>query len=112
MKIDLAPQHLKRFKDICLLLWRYGRSDLVRNIDNVIDGTEVVVVSPEDRPARLADDLEAMGPTYIKLGQVLASRPDLIPEAYIKSLERLQDQIKPFPYEQVEQIFLAEFGVG
>jgi predicted unusual protein kinase regulating ubiquinone biosynthesis (AarF/ABC1/UbiB family) len=52
-----------------------------------------------------------MGPTYVKMGQVLAGRPDLLPKAYLKALARLQDKVKPFPYEDVEQIILAELGV-
>ena len=51
-----------------------------------------------------------MGPTFIKIGQLLASRSDLLPEAYLKPLERLQDNIKPFSFEEVEQIILTELG--
>ena len=52
-----------------------------------------------------------MGPTYVKLGQLLSSRSDLLPEPYLKALARLQDKVKPFPYEEVEQIILTELGV-
>jgi len=52
-----------------------------------------------------------MGPTYIKFGQLLASRPDLLPEPYLKALARLQDKVKPFPFEQVEEIVASELGV-
>ena len=62
-------------------------------------------------PDQLADDLEAMGPTYVKLGQVLSSRSDLLPEPYLKALARLQDKVKPFPFAEVEQIITAELGV-
>jgi predicted unusual protein kinase regulating ubiquinone biosynthesis (AarF/ABC1/UbiB family) len=61
-------------------------------------------------PAQLADDLEAMGPTYVKIGQVLAGRPDLLPEAYIAALARLQDGVKPFPFAEVEEIVMTELG--
>ena len=60
---------------------------------------------------QLADDLEAMGPTYVKLGQIMAGRPDLLPDAYLKALARLQDKVKPFPYEEVEKAILTELGV-
>lgn len=62
-------------------------------------------------PEQLANDLEAMGPTYVKLGQLLSSRSDLLPEPYLQALTRLQDDVKPFPYEEVEQIVLDELGV-
>jgi predicted unusual protein kinase regulating ubiquinone biosynthesis (AarF/ABC1/UbiB family) len=114
MKIALSANHLKRYKEICLLLWKYGRSDLVQQMgtEDAIDGGETRTAGPGDvAPEQLADDLEAMGPTYVKLGQVLASRADLLPEAYLKALARLQDKVKPFPYAEVEQIVCAELGV-
>ena len=114
MKIKLSANHLKRYKDICLLLWKYGRSDLVRQMgmDDSIDASEPKTSAPgEVAPEQLADDLEAMGPTYVKLGQVLASRPDLLPEAYLNALARLQDKVKPFSYAEVEQIVTKELGV-
>jgi predicted unusual protein kinase regulating ubiquinone biosynthesis (AarF/ABC1/UbiB family) len=52
-----------------------------------------------------------MGPTFIKLGQLLSTRADFLPPAYIHALTRLQDKIEPFPFEQVEAIFSGELGV-
>jgi len=52
-----------------------------------------------------------MGPTFVKLGQILSSRPDLLPETYIKALSRLQDKVKPFAFEEVEQTIVSELGV-
>jgi predicted unusual protein kinase regulating ubiquinone biosynthesis (AarF/ABC1/UbiB family) len=111
MKIKFQTIHLKRYQEIAALLWKYGRSDLVRQmgVDELLDARpETKVNGPP--PAELADDLEAMGPTFIKIGQLLSSRSDLLPEAYLKPLERLQDNIKPFSFEQVEQIILSELG--
>lgn len=73
--------------------------------------TENLADPTDAAPEQLADDLESMGPTYVKIGQVLAGRPDLLPEAYLKALERLQDRVKPFPYAEVEQIVMEELGV-
>jgi predicted unusual protein kinase regulating ubiquinone biosynthesis (AarF/ABC1/UbiB family) len=112
--MKISANHLKRYKEIALLLWKYGRSDLVRQmgIDEAIDPKEVKTASDgEATPDQLADDLEAMGPTYVKLGQVLSSRPDLLPDAYLKALARLQDKVKPFSYTEVEQIVASELGV-
>ena len=110
MKID--AQHLQRYKQFARLLWKYGRSDLVTQMGIEDDGT-VEPSSPEQAalPAQLADDLEAMGPTFVKVGQVLSSRPDLLPDAYLKSLSRLQDDVKPFPYAEVERIVQEELQV-
>ena len=114
--MKITSNHLQRYKQIAVLLWKYGRSDLVKQmeLDDTMDpGTRDNAPSdPEqaDLPAQLADDLEAMGPTYVKLGQILASRPDILPQAYIEALTRLQDKVKPFPYEQVEAIVEADIG--
>jgi len=79
MKID--AQHLQRYKQLARLLWKYGRSDLVTQMGIEDDGS-TPEPSPDQAalPTQLADDLEAMGPTFVKLGQVLSSRADLIPE--------------------------------
>jgi len=112
--MKFSATHLKRYKEIATLLWRYGRSDLVRQMTTE-DAFELNAL-PEDSsakgsPEQLADDLEAMGPAYVKLGQVLAGRPDLLPPGYIQALSRLQDKVKPFPYEDVEQIITTQLGV-
>ena len=60
---------------------------------------------------QLADDLEALGPTFIKLGQVLSGRTELLPPAYIDALARLQDDVAPFSFADVERIVEAELGV-
>lgn len=115
--MKISAGHLKRYKEITLLLWKYGRADLVRQMDGPDAGQDMPLPPPagadteKPAPEQLADDLEAMGPTYVKLGQVLASRPDLLPEAYLNALSRLQDRVKPFPSTEVEQIVTAELGV-
>jgi ubiquinone biosynthesis protein len=120
--MKLSTTHLRRYKEIAVLFWKYGRSDLAKQM-GVDEGEarahhddENFKRSTSDKsrrvtPEQLVDDLEAMGPTYVKLGQVLAGRPDLLPEAYRKSLERLQDNVKPFSYEEVEKIIEQELGV-
>jgi predicted unusual protein kinase regulating ubiquinone biosynthesis (AarF/ABC1/UbiB family) len=60
---------------------------------------------------QLAKDLEQLGPTFVKLGQLLSGRSDLLPPAYVEALSRLQDDVKPFPYADVERIVEAELGV-
>lgn len=112
--MKISANHLKRYKEIGLLLWKYGRSDLVRQmgIDEAVDPQEAKAAGTGGAtPEQLADDLEAMGPTYVKLGQVLSGRPDLLPDAYLKALARLQDKVKPFAYAEVETIVATELGV-
>lgn len=113
MGISLRPEHLKRYKDLARLAYKYGRSDLVRSAG--LEGAlEDEVKTPSDPPAKaeeLAADLERMGPTFIKLGQLLSTRPDLIPPAYAAALSRLQDKVEPFAGEEAERIVTEELGV-
>ncbi len=111
--MKFSANHLKRYRQIAALLWKYGRADLVQHM-NVEEGFDLQAPKPSaDKitPEQLADDLEALGPTYVKLGQVLAGRPDLLPEAYLKALARLQDHVKPFSYAEVDETVHAELGV-
>jgi predicted unusual protein kinase regulating ubiquinone biosynthesis (AarF/ABC1/UbiB family) len=114
MKLSLKPHHLKRYKDIALLFWKYGHSDLAKEFARDADADEQAASAAkpgQPTPEDLANDLEKMGPTFIKFGQLLASRPDLLPEPYIKALARLQDKVKPFPYAEVEEIVASELGI-
>ncbi|MDT5155978.1 MAG: ubiquinone biosynthesis protein [Acidobacteriota bacterium] len=112
MAISLKPEHLKRYKDMALLLMRYGRADLVKSagLDAAIEGMQEVEVSPA-KMEELAADVEKMGPTFIKLAQLLSTRADLLPQPYIDALTRLQDRVEPFAFNEVEQIVSTELGV-
>ncbi|MDQ3174692.1 MAG: AarF/UbiB family protein, partial [Acidobacteriota bacterium] len=109
----LKTKHLKRYKEVAMLLVKYGRSDLVKQAgleDSIeLDETQLETVMP--KAEELAADLEALGPTFIKLGQLLSTRADLLPAPYLEALTRLQDQIEPFPYEEVDRIVSGELGV-
>lgn len=94
--------HLQRWRQIAGLLWKHRGALAPRAAQGTGDR------SPAEQ---LADDLEAMGPAYVKLGQVLASRPDLLPAGYAKALSRLQDDVKPFPFETARAIVESELGV-
>ena len=112
MGISLKPEHLKRYKDIALLIARYGRPGLLKEagLDEVLeDGLRNPDLSSTGEA--LAADLERLGPTFIKLGQVLSVRPDLLPAEYTVKLARLQDVVAPFPFEEVERIVNSELGL-
>jgi ubiquinone biosynthesis protein len=102
-------EHWKRYAGIARLLVRYGRSDLVRQagLEPVLREERGAGSAPA---AGLAEELERMGPTFVKLGQLLSTRPDLLPGEQIEALARLQDQVEPFPFEQVERIVQEELG--
>jgi ubiquinone biosynthesis protein len=62
------------------------------------------------RPQSLRDALEELGTTFIKLGQILSTRPDLLPDDYIAALSTLQDSLAPLPYETVRDAVVRELG--
>jgi ubiquinone biosynthesis protein len=113
MGVSLKPEHLKRYKDLAWLLFKYGRGDLVKHAglaelmpEEPAPGAEAPAQTEE-----LAADVETLGPTFIKLGQLLSTRPDIVPPAYAQALARLQDDVAPFPFAEVERIVADELGV-
>lgn len=111
--ISLSPNHIKRYKDIGSLLIKYGHSDLVKKMKGDLpEMGDAVNASREatGKPEEFARDLERLGPTYIKLGQLLSTQTSWLPEAYILALEELQDRVEPFPFEAVDKVVAAELG--
>jgi predicted unusual protein kinase regulating ubiquinone biosynthesis (AarF/ABC1/UbiB family) len=119
MTLSLKPHSLKRYAAIARLLIKYGREDWVRSMGldaslaeaGSVAATNHQTGSNDDKADQLADDLESMGPTFVKLGQLLSSRSDLLPQPYLEALSRLQDDVEPFPGDQVEHIVSSELGV-
>ncbi|HTH02007.1 MAG TPA: AarF/ABC1/UbiB kinase family protein [Vicinamibacterales bacterium] len=112
MSLSLHPERLKRYKDVARLLFKYGRSDLVRRagLDEALAG-ETLTPEADAKPEELATDLERLGPAFIKLGQLLSTRADLLPSPYLDALGRLQDRIEPFSFAEVERVIHEDLGV-
>src|SRR5438270_7459408 len=95
MGISLRPRHLKRYRDLAWLLTRYGRPGIAKEAG--LEEADAASGQPDSpvtaEGADLAADLERLGPTYIKLGQLLSTRSDLLPEKYLEALARLQDNV-------------------
>jgi predicted unusual protein kinase regulating ubiquinone biosynthesis (AarF/ABC1/UbiB family) len=107
MKFSL--HYLKRYKDIAFLLAKY--SQVSRRTPFGFDEPATPSTNGSTKAQELPNDLERLGPTFVKLGQLLSSRADLVPEAFRKPLSRLQDKVKPFAYQDVEYIVETELGV-
>lgn len=104
--MKLGPHYLKRYKDIALLFGKYGQPGMISRF-----GFELETESLGNADAQeLPNDLEHLGPTFVKIGQLLSSRADLLPDRYLKALARLQDKVKPFAYNDVEFIVEQELG--
>lgn len=113
MGISLKPEHLKRYRDIAWLFMKYGRSDLVKQagLEDALSDESVVAEAAAPEAAELSKDLEKMGPTFVKLAQLLSTRADLLPVPYLEALARLQDDVEPFSFKEVEEIVTEELGV-
>lgn len=108
-----AAGSLSRYVDLVRLLLRYGRSDLVTG--SGLGGVDLGTSGEEGSPATaeaFAADLERMGPTWIKLGQLLSTRHDLLPAAYTEALSRLQDDVAPFDGRVAAGIVEEDLGAG
>jgi predicted unusual protein kinase regulating ubiquinone biosynthesis (AarF/ABC1/UbiB family) len=109
MHLSLRPHHVGRYREIATLLAKHGRDDLVQS--SGLDGYAELDGTPDEaRAASLAEDLERLGPTFVKFGQLLSSRPDLLRPDYVEALARLQDRCEPFPFAEVEATVQSELG--
>lgn len=97
---------LSRYHAVLRVLSRYGFGYLTGQISPGKAGE----TARGGRGERLRAALEELGPAWVKLGQMLSIRSDLLPPDMVASLERLQDQVEPVPFEAIRQVLEAEFG--
>ncbi len=123
MRIGTITQKLhdvQRFRRIMQVLVKHGFGHLISrlNIDQNIVGRGLFRFTPVKKPdtfdfpppVRARKVLEELGPTFIKLGQILSTRPDLIPLDICKEFEKLQDDVPQFEYRKVEEQIKNELG--
>lgn len=113
-------RNIRRAHDVVNVLIRYGFDDVVQEtgLDRVLYGSRraLRMIRPEKtlhrepRAVRLRKGMEELGPTFIKLGQILSTRPDLIPPSWAEEFSRLQDNVSPVPGEQIIAVINAELG--
>jgi len=117
-KLKRRYKNINRLREITTILIKYGFDYFVKQLGlaNLISkGEKILKLKPSkiaqlSLPVRVRLALEELGPTFIKLGQILSTRPDLIPSDYIEELQKLQDEVPPFAYEQVEKAIKRELG--
>ena len=101
---------MSRRQQILRLLLRYRNSGVFSGLQ-LDGGLPRNTKLPDDAdPAQFVSDLEALGTTFVKLGQVLSTRPDMIPLEYVAALERMQEQVAPIPVEQIRTVIEEELG--
>ena len=93
---------LARSAQILRFLVKYRSAGVFTGLD--LDAASMEAVeddATEGQPEAFVDDLEALGPTFIKIGQALSTRPDMVPPPYLLALERMQDDCEPIPFDEV-----------
>ena len=115
--IGRTYRHLNRYRQILSILIKFGFGDLIDrlNLEQYIDiGIQMISRKQRDREEkrtraeRMRMAVEELGPTYIKLGQILSTRPDLLPADLIKELSKLQDDVAPTPFDALKEIIELE----
>lgn len=108
---------MERYRDLARLFFRYGRKDFhldIKDPEEMLEDDDTPEPLHADVAARaqaFTAKLKEMGPTYVKFGQILSTRHDIVPAEYIRELEVLQDDVEPFSFAEVEKIVEEELGV-
>jgi ubiquinone biosynthesis protein len=101
-----------RVKEIVSVFMKHGFADLLHRMKLSRFLPTKYAENPHysqlPTPQRLRMSFEALGPTFVKLGQLLATRPDLIPEPFVEEFERLQDRVTSVPFFEIKQLIEAE----
>jgi predicted unusual protein kinase regulating ubiquinone biosynthesis (AarF/ABC1/UbiB family) len=113
LRVAVTPslRHLSRYRKIAVLLVRHFRQAGVAVDGELVDDLDAADDDTTEAAEQLATELEAMGPTFIKLGQLLSTRSDLLSPPYLTALARLQDDVEPFGFAEIEATIEQELGV-
>lgn len=112
-------RNINRYRQILTILFKYGFGNVINTLKidqylevglKMISRTKREPVERLNQPQRVRLLFEELGPTFIKFGQILSTRPDLIPLEFIFELEKLQDNVPQFPFSEVQKILDREFN--
>jgi ubiquinone biosynthesis protein len=117
-------RHARRYREIVRILAAHGLSQLTSAFDirarlrrAVVGGLaaepdETVIRGRSVRAIHVRTAMQELGPTFIKLGQILSTRSDILPDEYIGELRKLQDNVPPAPWDEIKRLMESEFGVS
>src|SRR5690554_1324984 len=110
--MSILPDQYDKYLRFFKFMWKYWNSDVFSFPEGQVADNEVEKDgdSFDHTPEELTEDLKRMGPTYVKLGQLLSTRPDLLPPDFLEALATLQDDVEEVEYAVIEQIFKEEIG--
>ena len=115
--IGRTYRHIQRYRHIITILFKYGFGDVIDKlkIEQYLEiGWQMVSrkrrekIESLSRAVRVRMALEDLGPTFIKMGQILSTRPDLLPREFIQELPKLQDEVPSFSLSEIKEIIVKE----
>ncbi len=110
---------MQRYRQILTVLFRYGFGDMIDTLKieqyleiglNMVSKKRRKRIEGLTRAEKLRMVVEELGPTFVKMGQILSTRPDLLPQEFLHELQKLQDHVHPFSFDQAKEIVEAETG--
>lgn len=114
----LVPEKLQRYIKFIGFIIKYWNNDVMQQavnsaLDSTVaqEGQQTADKKDYQKPEELVEDLKKMGPTWIKLGQLLSTRPDLLPDEYLVALSKLQDDVDEIEYSVIQQVVEEELGI-
>lgn len=106
-------KHAVRAKEIFSVLARHGFADLLDQIEVPSGFWQRLVPAPAEHRStgeRIRLALEELGPTFVKLGQLISMRPETVPAPFIIELRKLQNHVPALPFEEIDRVMRAELG--
>ncbi|MFD2704485.1 ABC1 kinase family protein [Salibacterium lacus] len=117
MEISRGLKHANRYRKIAATLARHGFGYILQEVGlfHILSLPKRMASNPDDVNMhsigqRIRRVLEELGPTFIKLGQMISTREDIFPPSIIEELQKLQDEVSPFPFEKAQQIMEHDLG--
>jgi ubiquinone biosynthesis protein len=111
-----ATRNLGRISEIAQVAVKHGFGYFfeTHRLTDLLPGRPKVVLdgSPSERGQHLREMLDELGPTFVKFGQLLSTRPDIVPPDILTELQGLQDDVRPFPYSDVERVIREELELS
>ena len=117
--IGKTYRHMQRYRQILTVLFRYGFGDMIDTLKieqyleiglNMVSKKRRERIEGLTRAEKMRMVVEELGPTFVKMGQILSTRPDLLPQEFLHELQKLQDHVHPFPFDQAKEIIETEIG--
>jgi ubiquinone biosynthesis protein len=109
-----STRNIGRISEIAQVAVRHGFGYFFEShrLKDLLPGRHVALdeTPPSQRGQHLRDMLDELGPTFVKFGQLLSMRPDIVPPDIIVELRSLQDDVSPFPYGEVEEVIIRDLG--